>query len=275
MKKAMKGAIMFPLYSQTPYATYEADLFPSLCTNSTVHFERSLLGESYENNPIYLYSLGSGTKTILMTAGVHPRESINSFALLALLNQYRTRMAEPLISSWFSSHQLLLVPMLNPDGYRRSLIQPDYKHNGRDIDLNRNFPCKLWKEKWFGDVPASEVETRLLITLFHRKTPDLYLDIHSRGKGIYYYRNTMNERYNKRQKQLAEKLSAVTGYELYPPEFEINPNDSGGNTVQYFAETFQKPAFTIETVPECTTFPISMTYLPEVLKELENLIFLF
>ena len=265
----------FSNYLQSPYVKYQNFIEETISSYElpSNFYKKEQIGTSCYNNPIFSYQLGSGDFCILMTAGVHGREAINSFALLAILNHYCAHLT--CNADWFSTHRILFIPMVNPDGYFRSLTEVTFKNNGNDIDLNRNFPCKLWKKKWKEDMPASEVETKMLIQQFHLHNPHLYFDIHSRGEGIYYYRNTMPSSYNETQEKIANVLSSITGYELYPPELEINPNDSGGNTVQYFAETFKKPAFTIETVPDNATFPISNAYLPDVFNQLVSIPFLF
>lgn len=190
---------------------------------------------------------------------------------------------------------ILYVPLLNPDGYMISLkgfdvirnpllkqkcteigIMPsEWKYNARGIDINRNFPCRLWKPKSVDDFWASENETKALVQLFNEYKSNGFLDIHSRGKSIYYYRSMMPENYNKHQFEIACRLREITNYELVPPEEEIDTGDSGGNTVHYYSENFNKPALTIETVEEEATFPLSNRYRDLVFEELKLVIFEF
>ena len=85
------------------------------------------------------------------------------------------------------TYTILMIPLLNPDGYMISLyghyavnnstlqnkikkMNPNYaewKYNSRGIDINRNFPSRLWKPKKQGDYAASENETKALIQVFH------------------------------------------------------------------------------------------------------------
>lgn len=262
-------------YESTAFEQYRKECEAHIIRHdmSSFYFKQHQLGYSYMHHPIYAYQVGFGKTKLLLTGGVHGRECINSFALLCMLKHYSSHFS--CYSDWFSSHSLFVIPMVNPDGYFLSLSDPLWKNNGRNVDINRNFPCKLWQPKWNGDQPMSEPETKLLIQAFHDIQPDFYFDIHSRGKGIYYYRSSMSNSYNDTQKQIAETLSSFLGYTLYTPDEETNPNDSGGNTVQYFAETFHKPAFTIETVQESVSFPISLSYITEIFSELLNMILLF
>ena len=262
-------------YNSTIYEQYRLNVEKSIASyelpNGT--FERFFLGDSFMHHPIFAYRLGTGSSKFLLTGGVHGRESINSFALLCMLNHYTSHFT--CYHDWFTSHSLYILPMLNPDGYLLSLSEPTWKNNGRNVDLNRNFPCKLWKKKWNTDQPLSEPESQILANFFQFTNPDYYFDIHSRGKGIYYYRNMMSDSYNRIQKEIASKIASYINYQLFEPSEEINAGDSGGNTVQYFSEMYQKPALTIETVPDEAEFPISMSYLSDVFSDLVDFLFLF
>lgn len=181
-----------------------------------------------------------------------------------------------------------IVPLLNPDGYEIALggfdtIQtPEYranaitsripaeewKANARGVDLNRNFPSVTWRPKFLGDQPGSEKETQALMYLFSVIPAHGYLDLHSRGKAIYYAKSQMSPEYNERQERIATRLQAVTGYDLMPPEEEIKAMDSGGNTVHYFSETYQKPAITIETVSDLEPFPLDLRHQRPTFEEI-------
>jgi g-D-glutamyl-meso-diaminopimelate peptidase len=187
---------------------------------------------------------------------------------------------------------ILFVPLLNPDGYMIALngfeaIQDvnlrekcismqipyeDWKYNARGIDINRNFPSKLWKPKSENDEPASESETKALISLFRKYLTKGFLDFHSRGNQIYYYRSIMPDSYNEKQLRIATRLTEITNYELVPPEDEIEVGDTGGNTVHYYSENFSKPALTIETTPETAQFPLSIDYRQPVFEELKMVV---
>ena len=149
-------------------------------------------------------------------------------------------------------------PSLNPDGYMISLNgfdsinnpelkskclalklpHQDWKANARGVDINRNFPSRLWKPKNPEDYAASENETQALISVFHHYRSKGFLDFHSRVKQIYYYRKEMINRYNERQLLIANRLIKHTNYELVPPDLEIDPGDSGGKYGTLFFRTF-------------------------------------
>ncbi|MBP1755319.1 MAG: hypothetical protein H6Q59_1717 [Firmicutes bacterium] len=279
------------------------------------------IGESHDNRDILLLKLGLGKKYIICCGGVHARETINPVVLLRIVEyyadlyinyrqkrlnlkkkltspnvhlkeEYEQMLYDACIYELLQTYTILLVPLLNPDGYmiaqygfdsirdpklRDLCIGKDYdptewKENARGIDINRNFPSQFWSKKFEGDYPASENETKALIRLFQEYPSLGFLDFHSRGKSIYYYRNRMPEHYNKRQLDIANRLCEITGYELVPPEEEIDPGDTGGNTVHYYSEYFHKPALTIETVEDEANFPLMDQYRNTTFKELKLLI---
>lgn len=190
---------------------------------------------------------------------------------------------------------ILFIPLLNPDGYMislrgfeaindeklrkkcisRNIPYQEWKFNARGIDINRNFPSRLWRPKNKGDQPASENETKALILIFNEFKSKGFLDFHSRGKQIYYYRSMMTDKYNEKQFEIASRFKKITNYELVPPEEELDNGDSGGNTVHYYSEHFNKPALTIETVDEEAPFPLDAKYRTSVFEELKLVVFEF
>lgn len=76
--------------------------------------------------------------------------------------------------------------------------------------------------------------------------------------------------YNRKQFDIACRLSKITGYSLYTPQEENPDNLSGGNTVNFFSERYLLPAITIETVEDEATFPLEASYCMRVHNELKN-----
>lgn len=207
--------------------------------------------------------------------------------------QYEEMIFDKCVYELLQTYTILIIPLLNPDGYMISLTgyhsirdnklkesaikkripYAEWKYNARGIDINRNFPSLSWKPKAPGDYAASENETKALIHVFHSYRIRCFIDFHSRGRSIYYYRNIMPEDYNERQLRISKRLAAVTKYELMPPEEEIDYGDTGGNTVHYFSEHFNRVALTIETVPEEAGFPLDNRYRHDTFHELKLVFF--
>lgn len=254
-----------------------------ICHRELVGYES--LGFSYDQREIFALRVGSGQHTILLTAGVHGRESINPYVLLCLVDWYCKTKRE-----WLQSYSLYVIPLLNPDGYMIALrgfniirdnvlrmrIKEEniayylWKYNANAMDLNRNFPSITWREKFKGDQAGSQIETTLLMKVMNQIPTIGYIDYHSRGNSIYYYRNSMSNTYNARQEKLAHILKDMTGYELVVPALEIDPMDTGGNTVHYYSEVTYHPAFTIETMEEDVTFPFHHQNYLEILEQIKE-----
>lgn len=183
-----------------------------------------------------------------------------------------------------------IIPLVNPDGYEiaqkgfqairnqelRERIKDngidyrEWKFNGRGVDINRNFPSKTWRKKFEGDTPGSERETIAVMSVMDTLKCEAYLDFHSRGRVIYYFRNGMDLKYNLRQKKWAKEIHKKTGYRYMKPSREIDENDSGGNTVHYFSEKVGGAAITIETVAEKVRFPMDAKWQKKTYKEIKD-----
>lgn len=212
-----------------------------------------------------------------------------------LREEYEKMLYGACVYELLQTYTILFVPLLNPDGYMISLngfesindatlrqkcismniSREEWKYNARGVDINRNFPSKLWRSKSDEDTVASENETQILIKLLKEYRTRGFMDFHSRGKQIYYYRSMMPESYNNQQLEIANRLMQITDYELMPPENEIDSGDTGGNTVHYYSEYFLKPALTIETVDEDAVFPLALHYRYSTFEELKLVILEF
>lgn len=205
-----------------------------------------------------------------------------------LKSEYEQMLFGSCIYELLQTFTIIFVPLVNPDGYEicrlgfdairneklrklclsKGISSVEWKCNARGADINRNFPSRLWRPKSAEDYAASENETKAMISVFHSYKSRGFLDLHSRGNSIYYYRNEMPEYYNIKQFDIVQRLHNATGYELVPPELEIDPGDTGGNTVHYYAEHFYKPAITIETVCEEAEFPLDIGFREPVFEAL-------
>ena len=103
----------------------------------------------------------------------------------------------------------------------RNISSENWKYNARGVDINRNFPCKSYVQQQLYEYPGSESETQMLMRIFRDYETVAYLDFHSRGKIIYYYRNAMPNTYNQKCRQFARALQHVSGYALGRREEEL------------------------------------------------------
>ena len=100
-----------------------------------------------------------------------------------------------------------VLPVANPDGFSRGT-----RRNAHRIDINRNFPTANWellssRSRMFGGwEPASEPETRALISMIERWKPNRIITIHSIGA------NRFCNNYDGPGRRLAKCLHGHNGY---------------------------------------------------------------
>lgn len=253
------------------------------------------IGKSHDNRDILMLSVGKGETAIFCTAGIHGRESINPVLMLKMAEEYAVACRDNLllagrypVRELLSSCRILMIPLVNPDGYEiaqkgysaihhprlrleqriRRLNPRSWKYNARGVDINRNFPCR---HPAAGQNAGSENETRALMEVFHKYDSIGYLDFHSRGKVLYYYRNAMPQSYNRRSGCLASCLQRLSSYELGEAKDEYPTEQSGGNSVHYFSELTGQPAITVETVEDGAEFPLDERLQEETFPEIHLL----
>lgn len=127
------------------------------------------LGFSAEGRPIFAERLGTpGGRRVLVMGVIHGDEDDG----LAIIDELRSADVPDGVELW-------LVESMNPDGQANG-----DRHNGNEVDLNRNFPYK-WgpigepgNSQYAGTGPASEPETQAIINLISQLQPDIAIWYH-------------------------------------------------------------------------------------------------
>ena len=117
----------------------------------------NIIGTSVENRPIHSYSVGDGSKKILMWSQMHGNESTTTKALVDFWLYLMTPEAKQLRESC----TFLMIPQLNPDGsdaYTRV--------NANGVDLNRDA------------IDLSQPESRVLRDVYEQFKPDYCFNLH-------------------------------------------------------------------------------------------------
>ena len=136
-------------------------------------------GTSLEGVPLSVHLPESGSAAILVLASIHGDEAETTVAV-----------SEALRCIPRGDLRAAVILCGNPDGMLRGT-----RGNGRGVDLNRNFPTSNWRlEPVFyksrandardialspGTEPASEPETRALLSLIDRVKPRAIVSLHS------------------------------------------------------------------------------------------------
>ncbi|MEM1246284.1 MAG: M14 family zinc carboxypeptidase [Acidobacteriota bacterium] len=125
-----------------------------------------LLGESVEGRAIRLLRLGTGSRRVLLWSQMHGDEASATPALLDLAHALLSSSSEA-SRQILSELELLMVPMLNPDGAERWT-----RRNAYDVDLNRDA------------LHLATPEARLLKELRDETEPILGFNLHDQGRRI-------------------------------------------------------------------------------------------
>lgn len=125
---------------------------------------REIIGESHFKRKIYAFTIkGQVSQPVLITSGVHGDEKMSVAVSLSLIRTFCEQKIRPY-------HRLVIVPILNPDGY--SGKHRCKRGNGRCLDINRD--GFRWR------TPEGIAYRRL----FERIRPVRYIDMHMTGNVI-------------------------------------------------------------------------------------------
>ncbi|MBI1825335.1 MAG: DUF2817 domain-containing protein [Planctomycetes bacterium] len=175
--------------------------------------------ESVEGRKIIATEFGKpGLPCALLLGGFHGDEPKS----IRLVETWRENL--PIHFATYSSDEFamsevrwVLVPVVNPDGYKRRK-----RRNARGVDLNRNFPTENWggtqheneppvranrrSRMYGGPHPASEPETRAIMKLIERVRPASIITVHSISGGRFC------NNYDGPGRQLATGIARCNGY---------------------------------------------------------------
>jgi hypothetical protein len=123
------------------------------------------VGESIQGRPIQMLRVGRGGRRVLLWSQMHGDEPSATPALLDLVEYLLSHRADPDASAVLERLELLLVPMLNPDGAAAYT-----RENAQAIDVNRDA------------LTLATPEGRLLKELRDRYQPVLGFNLHDQNR---------------------------------------------------------------------------------------------
>jgi hypothetical protein len=160
------------------------------------------IGPSLEGRPILGVRIGAGEdkSAVLVTSGTHAREWVSMMAGIHVAESFVTRAEETAIAELLEQVELIVVPVVNPDGYTWSWEEDRlWRKNRRDgfgVDLNRNFGIAWGGEgssgnpqagNYRGEAPFSEPESVAVRELVEATSQLVgHVDIHSYGQLVLY-----------------------------------------------------------------------------------------
>jgi len=126
------------------------------------------IGKTVQGRPINALFIGSGTRYFIADAAIHGDEKAGTHSIIRfaelLIEWYR---AYPDWQRKLTQYKIILVPVLNPDGYVNNT-----RDNANGKDLNRQFPP---------GATTTEPEVWALRWLMGNYTPTQYVTFHSGG----------------------------------------------------------------------------------------------
>lgn len=281
------AATATPLPSPTPdrcedgysYAQLVSDVETGLAAYGAL-VSWDVAGVSVEGRNLYCITLGMGDGYVMVTAGVHAREVANTpmlmQALFTLLDAAKNGEAVDGIdvSDLLSRMTLVLMPLVNPDGYElcRTRASRTKKTNANDVDLNRNFPSRYWNyagaacagNRFPGAAPASEPETQAVMAVMARYPYLALMDMHSRGRLVYCGKAELTDADIKNGIPLAEmqrRSHALGNAMLSAMRYKLVAEDAlergGEGTLTDYAFESGIPTVTLETMSNPVSIPQS------------------
>ncbi|MEM6533170.1 MAG: M14 family zinc carboxypeptidase [Myxococcota bacterium] len=184
--------------SQTPESvTAEME---ALYARYPAFIERSEIGTTHLGTPLIALRIGSHPEdrsrpAVLLSGCQHANETSTPLHVLDAARTLLERRHEAPYSDWFRQMTLVVVPLVNPDGYvqrtRKNTRPIDDTQRRVGVDLNRNYPFGWHKaptrftsadpnSRFFrGPSPGSEPEVQAIMDLARRERFVAAINYHS------------------------------------------------------------------------------------------------
>lgn len=274
----------FPLVSgRVPYTSLLNSYIVEGLVQRYPFLQTGSIGRSVMGKEIPYLRIGNGRTQVFYSASFHANESITTPVLLKFAEEYASayergeRLYGVPAEELFSTYQLYLVPLVNPDGvdlvnglltngtyYRRAReIGADFpgipfpagwKANIEGVDLNLQFPAGWENAKaikyaqgydrpaprdYVGSAPLVAPESAAVYRFTTEQDFSLILAYHTQGEVIYWkYLDYEPEQ----SYAIAQYFGEVSGYAV-----EVTPSESGyAGYKDWFIQEYNRPGYTIE-----------------------------
>lgn len=188
------------------------------------------IGTSHDGRAIQAIRLGraDAPKLVVLLGRQHPPEVTGAIAMEAFIGALAER------ADTLDDVQVLVVPMLNPDGVARG----HWRANRGAVDLNRD-----WGEF---TQPETRAVKAWLDALPEGVRPELLVDFHSTGRNLFYVQG--DEATPAQQRFLGAWLAGrENAFPGYPFTLEPrNANPGSGTAKNWFYASYAIPAYTYE-----------------------------
>jgi carboxypeptidase T len=220
--------------------------------------ELKSIGKSWEGRDIWAIKISDNAhlneeEPALFYNGMHHAREVMTTEVTTDMISYLTENYNklPEVTKWVNAYEIWVVPMYNVDGNNKMWTKNSmWRKNTKDehgTDLNRNYPkdwnaCRgssvdPWNETFRGDGPASEPETKVMMSFVTSIKPVFSISYHSYSEMVLYpfgcgYKKTSAlEAVETIGKEMATKLSYTPG-----TPWELLYNSDGGDIDWLYAE---------------------------------------
>lgn len=236
-----------------------------------------IIGNTAYGRNLYMIKLGKGTQGIIVNGAHHGREWMTSSLCMKLCEVYAKAYEENKslnninMKTLLDNYCIYFISMVNPDGValqqqginaysnnqaiQKTLFKMNnqsynftaWKANADGLDLNGLYPSGFrastsrndapGKEGYHGTTPLSSPEVKAMADITASLNPLGVIAYHSSGEIIFW----KNDRGNSEKDLLiANSVKKLTGYNL------VNNSRFSGGYRDWFADSFNKPALTVE-----------------------------
>lgn len=249
--------------------------------------KKECIGVSLCGREIPMLTVGTGKK-ILFACAFHGMEWLTTAVVLRFLDELLESICKKSFfcgirtEAAFNKRMLCVVPCVNPDGVEIAVngaesageyserikeigSEKRWQANAAGVDINHNFNAG-WKAlkaleiknginspaptRFGGKFPESEAESRAMARLCRNNDFARAFAFHSQGEEIYW---SFGEYSPESARLQGELLAELSGYKLSEPDGLA----VGGGFKDWFVETFNRPAFTVEIGRGENPLPIS------------------
>ena len=274
----------FPIVStKVPYSSLLVGYVMEGLKSRYPFIQTGTIGKSVMGKEIPYLRIGTGGTQVFYNASFHANENITTPLLLKFAEEYARAYEQGTMlygvpaEGLYSTYQLYLVPIVNPDGvdlvnglltngiyYRRAQqIAADYpsipfpsgwKANIDGIDLNLQFPAGWENAKeikfsqgyvspaprdYVGEAPLTAPESAAVYRFTREHNFSLILAYHTQGEVIYWKYLDYEP---KKSYEIAQYFGKVSGYTV-----EETPQESGyAGYKDWFIQEYDRPGYTIE-----------------------------
>lgn len=260
------------------------------------------IGQSCLGREIPAIKIGESDDICLYVGAFHGSESLTTTLLLKFCEDLcenlkkRTQFCSIDVSRVYKNKSIVIIPRINPDGCEISICGASaagayagqikrisggdtlhWNANLRGVDINHNFSAG-WQDlkdrekkagiygpamtRYGGLYPESEPETAALTSFCLNNKISHALAFHSQGEVIYW---SFGDKIPYRSEKMLEIMCNLSGYVPDEPEGLA----IGGGFKDWFIETFDRPAFTIEIGKG--TNPLPSEKIDEIYEEIKKM----